>query len=101
MTLYDDSGSNAIFSFDGSHDALYGGDGNDRLGGTFAGTLMIDGGRGSEQIFISAILPTMAVIYGGDGDDAPYGNNLSDRLFKYIGGAGLPRPEGRVEVQEW
>jgi Ca2+-binding RTX toxin-like protein len=81
MTVYDDSGSNVIFSFDGAHDALYGGDGNDRMGGTFAGTLMIDGGRGSEQIFISAILPTTAVIYGGDGDDAAFGNNLSDRLY--------------------
>jgi Ca2+-binding RTX toxin-like protein len=81
MTVYDDGSNNVIFSFDGIHDALYGGDGNDRMGGTFAGTLMIDGGRGSDQIFISAIVPTMAVIYGGDGDDAAFGNNLSDRLY--------------------
>lgn len=81
MAIHDGSGSNAIFSFDGAHDALYGGDGNDRMGGTFAGTLMIDGGRGSDQIFISAILSTTAVIYGGDGDDAAFGNNRSDRLY--------------------
>lgn len=81
MTVYGDNGGNVVFSFDGLHDALYGGDGNDRIGGTFAGTLTIDGGRGSDQIFISAIFPTTAVIYGGDGDDAAFGNNLSDRLY--------------------
>lgn len=80
-TLYGSNASEAIMSFTGTDDAIYAGDGNDRLALTFPGTVTIDGGRGDEQIFISFIFSTTAIIYGGDGNDAVYAAANNDRLY--------------------
>jgi hypothetical protein len=68
-------------SFTGTHDAIYAGDGNDRLALTFPGVVTIDGGRGNDQIFISFVFSTTAIIYGGDGDDAIFAASNNDRLY--------------------
>lgn len=79
--LYGTDASEPIMSFSGTHDAIYAGDGNDRLGLSFPGVVTIEGGRGDEQIFISFVFDTTAIIYGGDGNDAAFAARNDDRLY--------------------